>query len=69
MIPRPTARSQAASDCGGQTGALLWLRAFRPAKMASKPGQAMRGIERAFAVLTVVSAAALIAAVGVFVFR
>jgi hypothetical protein len=29
----------------------------------------MRGIERAFAVLTVVSAAALIAAVGVFVFR
>jgi hypothetical protein len=69
MIPRQTVRSQAATPCGRQRARHYVFPDIGPrAKMGIQPGQAVRGIEHAFVVLTIVSAMALIAAVSAFVF-
>jgi hypothetical protein len=69
MIQRQTVRSQAATRCGRQRARHYGFPDIGPrAKMDIQPGQAVRGIEHAFVVLTIVSAMALIVAVSAFVF-
>jgi hypothetical protein len=69
MISRPSSRSQAATGCGLQRARHYGFPDIGPrAKIGLQSGQAVRGIEHAFVVLTIVSAMALIVAVSAFVF-